>query len=155
MRDLETTEAALTAAETGHLVFGTLHTTGAARTVDRIVDQFPANQQEQIRTQLAGTLQAVISQLLLPRADGKGRIAAFEIMVSTPSISALIRDNKTYRITSDIQTGAKFGMHTMDSHLIQLYEGGLIPYGELITKAQDPTSVLQKLEEGGLAEKKR
>lgn len=155
MRDLETTEAALTAAETGHLVFGTLHTTGAARTVDRIVDQFPANQQEQIRTQLAGTLQAVISQLLLPRADGKGRIAAFEIMVSTPSIAALIRDNKTYRITSDIQTGAKFGMHTMDSHLIQLYESGLIPYGELITKAQDPTSVLQKLEEGGLAEKKR
>jgi twitching motility protein PilT len=88
MRDLETTEAAISAAETGHLVFGTLHTTGAARTVDRIVDQFPANQQEQIRTQLAGTLQAVVSQLLLPRADGKGRNAAFEIMISTPSISA-------------------------------------------------------------------
>ena len=155
MRDLETTEAAITAAETGHLVFATLHTTGAARTVDRIVDQFPANQQDQIRTQLAGTLQAVISQLLLPRADGKGRIAAFEIMVSTPSIAALIRDNKTFRLTSDIQTGAKFGMHTLDSHLLQLYEGGFIPYGELITKAQDPAAMFQKLEEEGLTQKKR
>jgi twitching motility protein PilT len=155
MRDLETTEAAITAAETGHLVFGTLHTTGAARTVDRVVDQFPANQQEQIRTQLAGTLQAVISQLLLPRADGKGVIAAFEIMISTPSIAALIRDNKTFRITSDIQTGAKFGMHTLDMHLLQLYERGFIPYGELITKAQDPNAMLQKIEEHGLAQKKR
>ncbi len=154
MRDLETTEAAISAAETGHLVFGTLHTTGAARTVDRIVDQFPANQQEQIRTQLAGTMQAVISQLLLPRADGKGRIAAFEIMITTPSIAALIRDNKTFRITSDIQTGAKFGMNTMDSHLMSLYERGLIPYGELITKAQDPNAVAQKLQDEGLANKK-
>ncbi len=154
MRDLETTEAAISAAETGHLVFGTLHTTGAARTVDRIVDQFPANQQEQIRTQLAGTLQAVISQLLLPRADGKGRIAAFEIMISTPSIASLIRDNKTFRITSDIQTGAKFGMNTLDSHLMTLYERGLIPYGELITKAQDPNSVMSKLQEEGLARKR-
>lgn len=155
MRDLETTEAALTAAETGHLVFATLHTTGAARTVDRIVDQFPANQQEQIRTQLAGTLQAVISQLLLPRADGKGHIAAFEIMISTPSIAALIRDNKTFRIASDIQTGAKYGMNTLDSHLMSLYERGLIPYGELITKAQDPTAVLQKLREEGLVKEKK
>jgi len=155
MRDLETTEAAISAAETGHLVFGTLHTTGAARTVDRIIDQFPANQQEQIRTQLAGTLVAVISQLLLPRADGKGRIAAFEIMISTPSIAALIRDNKTFRITSDIQTGAKFGMNTLDSHLMSLYERGLIPYGELITKSQDATSVLQKIQEEGMATKKR
>ncbi|MBI4025253.1 MAG: type IV pilus twitching motility protein PilT [Verrucomicrobia bacterium] len=154
MRDLETTEAAISAAETGHLVFGTLHTTGAARTVDRIVDQFPANQQEQIRTQLAGTMQAVISQLLLPRADGKGRIAAFEIMIATPSIAALIRDNKTFRITSDIQTGAKFGMNTLDSHLMALYERGLIPYGELITKAQDPNAVMQKLQDEGLARKK-
>ena len=154
MRDLKTTEAAISAAETGHLVFSTLHTTGAARTVDRIVDQFPANQQEQIRTQLAGTLQAVISQLLLPRADGKGRIAAFEIMVTTPSIASLIRDNKTFRITSDIQTGGKFGMNTLDSHLLTLYERGIIPYGELITKAQDPNAIVQKLQEEGLTKKK-
>jgi twitching motility protein PilT len=153
MRDLETTEAAITAAETGHLVFGTLHTTGAARTVDRIIDQFPANQQEQIRIQLASTIQAVISQLLLPRADGKGRIAAFEIMISTPSISALIRDNKTFRITSDIQTGAKYGMNTLDAHLMSLYEKGLIPYGELITKAQDPNSIMQNLQQDGLVGK--
>jgi twitching motility protein PilT len=154
MRDLETTEAAISAAETGHLVFGTLHTTGAARTVDRIVDQFPANQQEQIRTQLSGTLEAVISQLLLPRADGKGRVAAFEIMIKTPSIAALIRDNKTFRITSDIQTGAKYGMNTLDSHLISLYERGIIPYGELITKCQDPGAMMQKLQEEGLVGKK-
>src|SRR6266702_3886898 len=95
MRDLETMEAAITAAETGHLVFATLHTTGAARTVDRIVDAFPTDQQEQIRTQLASSIIAVISQVLLVRADGKGRVACFEIMITTPSIQALIRDNKT------------------------------------------------------------
>ncbi|MDD2706785.1 MAG: type IV pilus twitching motility protein PilT [Verrucomicrobiae bacterium] len=151
LRDLETTAAAITAAETGHLVFGTLHTTGAARTVDRIIDQFPSTQQDQVRTQLAGTLQAVISQVLIPRSDGKGRVAAFEVMISTPSIAALIRDNKTFRITSDIQTGAKFGMNTLDAHLMSLYERGLIPYGELITKAQDPGSIVNKLQQEGLA----
>jgi twitching motility protein PilT len=148
MRDLETMEAAITAAETGHLVFATLHTTGAARTVDRIVDAFPTNQQEQIRTQLASSILAVISQLLLVRADGKGRIAAFEIMISTPSIQALIRDNKTFRITSDIQTGAKYGMVTLDANLMSLYERGLISYADLITKAQDPQSVLAKFHGG-------
>jgi len=147
MRDLETMEAAITAAETGHLVFATLHTTGAARTVDRIVDAFPTNQQEQIRTQLASSIVAVISQLLLVRADGKGRVAAFEIMISTPSIQALIRDNKTFRITSDIQTGAKYGMVTLDANLLSLYERGLITYGDLITKAQDPQSIVAKLQE--------
>ena len=146
MRDLETMEAAITAAETGHLVFATLHTTGAARTVDRIVDAFPTDQQEQIRTQLASSIVAVISQLLLVRADQKGRIACFEIMITTPSIQALIRDNKTFRITSDIQTGAKYGMVTLDSNLMNLYERGLISYGDLITKAQDPTSVVAKLQ---------
>jgi len=154
MRDLETMEAAITAAETGHLVFGTLHTTGAARTVDRIVDAFPENAQEQIRTQLSGTLQAVISQLLIPKADGRGRVAAFEIMIMTPSIAALIRDNKTFRITSDIQTGANLGMKTLDSSLIDLYSRGLIPYGETITKAQDPQSVLKRLTEEDLAKKR-
>ena len=112
MRDLETIGAAITAAETGHLVFGTLHTTGAAETIDRVVDSFPTTQQAQVRTQLASTLICVISQVLLKRIDKKGRVAAFEIMINTPSIAALIRDGKTFRITSDIQTGAKFGMNT-------------------------------------------
>ncbi len=147
MRDLETMEAAITAAETGHLVFATLHTTGAARTVDRIVDAFPTNQQEQIRTQLAATINAVVSQLLLPRADGHGRVAAFEIMISTPSIKALIRDNKTFRITSDIQTGGRLGMFTLDDHLFSLYQQGAITYEELITKCQDRDTVLSKLNE--------
>jgi twitching motility protein PilT len=146
MRDLETMEAAITAAETGHLVFATLHTTGAARTVDRIVDAFPTDQQEQIRTQLASSILAVISQLLLVRTDAKGRVACFEIMITTPSIQALIRDNKTFRITSDIQTGAKFGMVTLDANLMVLYEKGLISYGDLVTKAQDPQSILAKMQ---------
>ena len=147
MRDLETMEAAITAAETGHLVFATLHTTGAARTVDRIVDAFPTDQQEQIRTQLASSILAVISQLLMVRADAKGRVAGFEIMISTPSIQALIRDNKTFRITSDIQTGAKYGMVTLDSNLMSLYERGMITYGDLITKSQDPQAIVTKLQE--------
>jgi twitching motility protein PilT len=145
LRDLETIEAAVSAAETGHLVFGTLHTTGAARTVDRIVDAFPTNQQMQIRTQLAAGLVGVISQVLCPRIDKPGRVAAFEIMISTPSIQSLIRDGKTFRITSDIQTGAKYGMNTLDSHLLELYQKKIISYGELITKAQDPEGVIQKL----------
>jgi twitching motility protein PilT len=149
MRDLETIEAAVTAAETGHLVFGTLHTTGAAQTIDRIVDAFSSDQQEQIRTQLASCLVAVISQVLMPRADKPGRVAGFEIMICTPSIKALIRDNKTFRITSDIQTGAKYGMNTLDSHLVALYEQGAINYGELITKAQDAQGVVNKLKGGG------
>ncbi|NLG35437.1 MAG: type IV pilus twitching motility protein PilT [Lentisphaerae bacterium] len=145
MRDLETMEAAITAAETGHLVFATLHTTGSARTVDRIVDAFPTNQQEQIRTQLSTSIVAVISQILMPRKDKSGRIAAFEIMIATPSIRSLIRDNKTFRITSDIQTGAKWGMQTLDSHLIDLWRQGQIPYEELVTKAQDTEEVMQQI----------
>ena len=147
LRDLETMEAAITAAETGHLVFGTLHTTGAAKTIDRIVNAFPTNQQEQIRIQLSTVLQAVISQLLLPRSDKPGRVAIFEIMINTPSISALIRDNKTFRINSDIQTGAKYGMVTLDSFLLEKYNAGMIAQHEVITKAQDPTSILAKLQE--------
>jgi twitching motility protein PilT len=146
MRDLETMEAAITAAETGHLVFATLHTTGAASTVDRIVDAFPTNQQEQVRTQLSVGLVAVISQLLLVRADKPGRVASFEIMVSTPSIRSLIRDNKTFRITSDIQTGSKYGMITMDAYLMALYQAGRIRYEDLITKSQDVEAVKQKLQ---------
>ena len=149
MRDLETMEAAITAAETGHLVFATLHTTGAAPTVDRIVDAFPTDQQEQVRTQLSVGLVAVVSQLLLVRADKPGRVAAFEIMISTSSIRSLIRDNKTYRISSDIQTGAKHGMMTLDAHLMALYQAGRIRYEDLITKAQDAAGLMQKLQEGG------
>ncbi len=145
MRDLETMQAAITAAETGHLVFATLHTTGAAATVDRIVDAFPTDQQEQVRTQLSVSIVAVISQLLLPRADKPGRVAAFEIMISTPSIRSRIRDNKTFQITSDIQTGAKFGMIALDSHLLELYMAGLISYDDLVTKSQDPDTLVQKL----------
>lgn len=147
MRDLETMQAAITAAETGHLVFATLHTTGAAATVDRIVDAFPTDQQEQVRTQLSVGLVAVISQLLLPRIDKPGRVAAFEIMISTPSVRSHIRDNKTFQINSDIQTGAKFGMVSLDSNLLEHYVNGKIAYDELITKAQDPDTVVQKLRE--------
>jgi twitching motility protein PilT len=145
MRDLETIEAAITAAETGHLVFGTLHTSSAVGTVDRIIDAFPTEQQGQIRTQLATSLVAVISQVLLPRSDKPGRVAAFEIMVSTSSIQALIRDNKTFRIPSELQTGAKYGMNTLDAHLIELYSKEMISYNELITKSQDPESIIEKL----------
>ena len=153
MRDLETIAAAITAAETGHLVFGTLHTTGAAETIDRIVDACPMNQQAQIRTQLAAGLQAVISQILLPRRgqDGKirGRVAAFEIMTTTDAIRSRIRDNKTNMIKSDMQTGAKFGMTTLDASLTDLFKQGLITYQELITKSQDPDSIVTKLRKEG------
>lgn len=153
MRDLETIAAAITAAETGHLVFGTLHTTGAAETIDRIVDAFPMNQQSQIRTQLAAGLQAVISQILLPRLgqDGQvhGRVAAFEIMTTTDAIRSRIRDNKTNMIKSDMQTGAKFGMTTLDTSLTNLFKQGLISYEDLITKSQDPDSIVSKLKEEG------
>ena len=153
MRDLETIAAAITAAETGHLVFGTLHTTGAAETIDRIVDAFPMNQQSQIRTQLAAGLQAVISQILLPRLDSNGevhgRVAAFEIMTTTDAIRSRIRDNKTNMIKSDMQTGAKFGMSTLDSSLTNLFKQNLISYDDLITKSQDPDSIVAKLKEEG------
>jgi twitching motility protein PilT len=151
MRDLETIEAAITAAETGHLVFGTLHTTGAAKTIDRLTNAFPSNQQEMVRIQLSTVLQAVISQLLIPRIDKPGRVAVFEVMVNTPSIAALIRDNKTFRIQSDIQTGSKYGMVTLDSFLVEKYLAGMIAREEVINKAQDPTTITAKLQELELA----
>ncbi len=144
MRDLETIEAAVSAAETGHLVFGTLHTTGAARTVDRIVDAFPAHTKDQIRMQLASSIIAVISQVLCRKVGG-GRIAAYEIMVTTDSIAALIRDNKTYRITSDIQTGANLGMITLDMHLMSLFNRGLISAEQAVEKAQNPEEMRNKV----------
>ena len=146
MRDLATMEAALTAAETGHLVLATTHTTGAAQTVDRIVDSFPAHQQSQIRTQLSINILAVISQLLLVKAIGRGRIAAFEIMVATSSIQNLIRENKSFRITSDIQTGAKHGMRTLDASLLELYNRQLITYEDLISKSLDPEQMQQRIQ---------
>jgi twitching motility protein PilT len=145
MRDLETMETAITAAETGHLVFSTLHTTGAARTVDRIIDAFPADQQQMIRAQLSTNLKAVISQLLLPRTDGTGRIAAFEVMINTPSIAALIRDSKTFRIGNDILTGSKYGMVTLEQSLVNLYARGLINSDLVTAKAQDPQAAEQLL----------
>ena len=144
MRDLETIEAAISAAETGHLVFGTLHTNSAAKTIDRIVDAFPANMKDMIRTQLASSIQAVISQVLCKKIGG-GRVAAFEIMLATTSIASLIRENKTFRITSDIQTGANLGMITMDAHLQSLYNRELITADEAVEKAQDPNTMREKL----------
>ena len=147
MRDLETMEAAATAAETGHLVFSTLHTTGAARTVDRIIDAFPPDAKEQIRSQLAGNLRAVLSQVLLPRADGQGRVAAFELMVNTTAIATLIRENKTYRITQDIQTGAKFGMVSLEASMVDLYRRGLLTRDQVLLKAQDPLLARQLMDD--------
>ena len=144
MRDLETIEAAISAAETGHLVFGTLHTNSAGKTIDRIVDAFPATMKDMIRTQLASSVQAVISQVLCKKVGG-GRIAGYEIMVSTTSIASLIRENKTFRINSDIQTGANLGMITMDTHLMSLFNRNLISADECLEKAQDSTIMREKL----------
>jgi twitching motility protein PilT len=146
MRDLETVEAAIGAAETGHLVFATLHTTGAARTVDRIVDAFPSAMKDQIRTQLASSIVAVISQVLCKKTGG-GRVAGFEIMVTTNSIAQLIRDNKTFRIASDIQTGAARGMIGLDAHLLSLYRKGLITEEEALSKCQTPEQLAERLKQ--------
>ena len=138
MRDLETIAAALTLAETGHLVLSTLHTQDAAQTVDRIIDVFPPYQQEQIRVMLASTLKGVVSQVLLPRADGQGRVAAREILVVTPAISALIREGKTHQIYSAIQTGANQGMCTMEKSLAELHAAGWITEEDALSKANHP-----------------
>jgi twitching motility protein PilT len=146
LRDLETIEMAVSAAETGHLVFGTLHTTGAAKTVDRIVNAFPMAQQETIRIQLSTVLQCVISQILCKRIP-KGRVAIHDIMVMTPSISALIRDNKTFRIPSDQQTGQRYGMVTLDDGLFNFYGKGVVSREDCVNKAQDYTGMLMRLKE--------
>ncbi|MCM8817045.1 MAG: type IV pilus twitching motility protein PilT [Candidatus Omnitrophica bacterium] len=150
MRDLETIEAAITAAETGHIVFGTLHTTGATRTIDRIVNVFPVEQQEQIRVMLSVSILAVISQILLNRVDKPGRIAAFEIMIATPSIQNLIRERKTYRIISDIQTGMKMGMITLDAFLMKLFKEGKISFEDVMIYSQYPEQVKQQLAAEGV-----
>ncbi len=158
MRDTETMQAAVTAAETGHLVFATVHTTGAEGTVNRICDAFPVIQQEQIRVQLSVSLIAVVSQQLLPR-EPKGLIAAYEFMVSTPAIRNLIRENKTYRIDSCIQTGKKYGMVLLDDHLMQLVQRGEVTEEDALFKARKPRELQEKLQEWraqqALAESKR
>lgn len=138
MRDLETISIALTAAETGHLVLSTLHTLGAANTVDRVIDVFPPHQQHQIRIQFASVIQAIISQQLLPKANSKGRIAGFEVMIATPAIRNLIREGKTHQIGTAVQTGSKYGMHTMDSSMMNLHRQGLISEEVLMAHAIDP-----------------
>ncbi|MBN1765795.1 MAG: type IV pilus twitching motility protein PilT [Sedimentisphaerales bacterium] len=153
LRDLETIEAAVRAAETGHLVFSTLHTTGCQGTITRLIDAFPVNQQEQIRVQLSTNLIAVLSQTLCRRAGGKGRIAAYEFMVVTPAISNLIRENKTYRINSAIQTGKKYNMQLMDDHLWEIYQRKMIDKEELLDHAREPAQLQEKIDQAsrGLA----
>jgi twitching motility protein PilT len=145
MRDLDTIQAAITAAETGHLVFATLHTTGAEGTCNRIIDAFPTEQQEQVRVQLSVSILAVISQQLIRRSDGKGRIAAFEFMVTTPAIRNLIRENKTYNIDSHIQTGKRYGMSLLDTHLFDLYERGIVLAEDALLKARKAHELEQKI----------
>ena len=145
LRDLETIEAAITAAETGHLVFGTLHTTGCQGTINRIIDAFPQNQQEQIRVQLSVALIGVISQALCPRKP-KGMVAAYEFMMVTSAIANLIRENKTFRIDSAIQTGKKYGMQLLDEHLYTLWSNDVIEEEFAIDKAKEPGEMAEKIE---------
>jgi len=150
MRDLATIGAAITAAETGHLVFGTLHTSGAASTINRIIDAFPADSQEQVRVQLANNLIAVLSQVLCPRIDQEGRVAAYEFMYITPSIQNLIRDNKVFRIDSDIQTGKKYGMVLLDDFLYNIFNAGKISAEECIDKSKNPGGMVDRLRRAGV-----
>ena len=144
LRDLETIEAAISAAETGHIVFGTLHTNSAQGTVNRVIDAFPGNLQDQIRTQLSTSLIGVLAQTLLPKISG-GRCAAYETLVVTPGIANLIRENKTFRINSAIQTGAKFGMQLMDDALFDHWVNERVTIEDVLDKAQDPDALAKKI----------
>ncbi len=155
MRNLDTIQAAITAAETGHLVFATLHTTGAARTINRMVDAFPVDQQEQIRAQLSTALLAVVSQALLPKAEGTGVVAAFEIMIVTSAVEHLIRENQTHKITSAIQTGSQQGMILLDDFLYNLFIQKKISYQTMMQAAQSPQDLEQKIKEYSYASAKR
>jgi twitching motility protein PilT len=150
MRDLATIGAAITAAETGHLVFGTLHTSGAASTINRIIDAFPTDQQEQVRTQLGGNLIAVLSQALCPRIDTDGMVAAYEFMYVTPGIQNLIRENKGFRIDSEIQTGKKYGMQLLDDNLWTHFQAGRISAEEAIDKSKVPGAMVDRMQRAGL-----
>ncbi len=145
MRDLETISAAITAAETGHLVFATLHTTGGPETVDRVIDVFPPHQQQQVRMQLSGTLEGVLSQVLLRSTDGKSRVLAMEIMLGIPAISNLIREGKTHQMPTIIQGGAQLGMQTLDQHLKTLLQAGRVTFEEAIGKAKEPRELAAML----------
>ncbi len=151
MRDYETIKAAVTAAETGHLVMGTLHTNSAPESIDRIVDVFPEEQQEQIRVQLANNLVAVMTQQLLPRLDGQGRILAYELLMANSAVRALIREGKTYQITSVMQTGAREGMITMDAFLANLYRRRIISFDVGATRAVDPKEFARLANDAGAA----
>jgi twitching motility protein PilT len=140
MRDLETIQIAITAAETGHLVLSTLHTIGAVKTIDRIIDVFPPHQQQQIRIQLSNVLEGIISQQLIPKKDGSGRVVATEVMIATPAIRNLIREGKTYQIQSAVQTGGKFGMMTMDMSILNLLKSGIISLEDALTYCVDQES---------------
>src|SRR3954449_7770952 len=150
MRDLATISSAITAAETGHLVFGTLHTSGAASTINRIIDAFPTDQQAQVKVQLANNLIAVLSQALCPRVDTDGMVAAYEFMYVTPGIQNLIRDNKSFRIDSEIQTGKKYGMQLLDDNLWYHYKEGRISAEEAIDKSRNPGAMVDKMQRAGL-----
>jgi twitching motility protein PilT len=145
MRDLATIQAAVTAAETGHIVFGTLHTNSAEGTVNRIIDVFPKEQQDQIRTQLSVAIIGVLAQALLPRKP-KGLVAAYEMLVVTPAIANLIRENKTYRIDSSIQTGRKHGMILLDDSLFNLWRQGLVEEDEVVLKARKANELRERIE---------
>src|SRR5689334_4689242 len=150
MRDLATISSAVTAAETGHLVFGTLHTSGAASTINRLIDAFPTDQQEQIRVQLANNLIAVLSQTLCPRIDTDGMVAAYEFMYCTPGIQNLIRENKSFRIDSEIQTGKKFGMQLLDDNLWGHFLAGRIAAEEAIDKSKNPGGMVDRMKRAGI-----
>ncbi len=144
MRDLETIEAAITAAETGHVVFATLHTSSAAGTINRIIDVFPTNQQDQIRTQLATSIIGILAQQLVPKIGG-GRVAAFETLVVTPGIANLIRENKIFRITSSIQTGSKYGMQLLDDHLFEHWKNEIVTKEDVLAKANLPDDLARRI----------
>lgn len=151
MRDLETIQLAITAAETGHLVFATLHTTDASQTIDRIIDVFEPDAQQQIRMQLATVLQAVISQTLLLKKTGGGRVAAFEVMVCTSAIRTLIREGKTHQINTDIQTGQQYGMQTLDNSLLELVKRDLVHYEDAYSKTSNPLEFQIRAERAGIS----
>jgi len=145
MRDLDTIATAITAAETGHLVLSTVHTVSASQTVDRLVDVFPAHQQEQIRFQLSQELEGVLSQRLLPRAVGMGRVAAFEIMLGTDAVRNLIREGRTDQIPTYLQTGRQYGMQTMDQALEDLVRSGTVTLEEALTRSSDPDELRDRV----------
>ncbi|MCK9248680.1 MAG: type IV pilus twitching motility protein PilT [Solirubrobacteraceae bacterium] len=149
MRDIETMGTALTAAETGHLVFATLHTQDAPQTVDRVIDSFPAAQQNQVRMQLASALQGVVCQQILPTADGRGRVAALEVMIPTAAVRNLVREGKTHQIRSSIQTGARFGMQTLETALTELVRAGRITRELAEARANDPQDLRRLLDSAG------